>query len=139
MQCDSLEALAWLTGNWQSEQSERVTTETWRQVSAKSFEGVGSTQVNQQLKSSESLRLVAMSGGVYYLAKVAHNPLPVAFELKTCAHNVAVFENLNHDFPKRIVYSQLSNNKLTIDVSDAADKGFTINFKRVSTSPQEKQ
>lgn len=55
----------------------------------------------------ETLRLVSMSDGVFYIAKVAHNEFPVPFRLTHCADGEAVFENPLHDAPERLVYRLL--------------------------------
>ena len=74
------------------------------------------------------MRLVEMSGEIFFLAKVNHNKRPVAFKLTQCLARTAVFENSDHDFPKKLEYKLISGNKLTVTVSDGHDKGFTINF-----------
>jgi hypothetical protein len=94
------------------------------------LEGVGATYASEKLNSSESLRIVEMSKAVFYIAKVDHNSLPVAFKLVKCSDTHVIFENLDHDFPKRIEYKAITLDKMTVRVSDAKDKGFTINFVR---------
>lgn len=81
------------------------------------------------LRESESLRLVVMAGEVYYLAKVPHNPLPVAFRLSEGGDRSAVFTNPDHDFPRRIEY-HLGDGVLTVRVSDGGEKGFELRFTR---------
>jgi hypothetical protein len=71
-----------------------------------------------------------MQGAVFYLAKVKHNPLPIAFALVSCTNNSFRFENNNHDFPKQLDYKLLTPDSLQVDVSDGAGQGFVLNFKR---------
>ena len=99
--CDSLESVEWITGEWIAEHEDVITREKWVKVSARSFEGVGGiTRKTTGETSGETLRLVEMSGEIFFIAKVAQNPLPVAFKLTHCPAGVAVFENASHDFPK---------------------------------------
>ena len=42
----------------------------------------------------------------------------------------AVFENPNHDFPKRLIYTRKKANKMIVEVKGEDDKGFQIIFKR---------
>jgi hypothetical protein len=72
-----------------------------------------------------------MAGEVFYIAKVAHNPLPIAFKLSECGEGLAVFTNPAHDFPRRLEY-RLAGDALSVQVSDGTEggKGFTLNFKR---------
>ncbi|NVJ48899.1 MAG: hypothetical protein HWE13_04615 [Gammaproteobacteria bacterium] len=132
--CQTLADAKWLLGHWVSKQGEQQAEETWQQISADTFEGSGQVFKEQQLTSFESLRLVAMSDSVFYLAKVTHNPLPIAFKLTECAASRLVFENAQHDFPKRIEYHLESESTLQVVVSDGAAKGFTLRFTRMTSS-----
>lgn len=127
--CDSLEIVSWLLGEWISENSSGVTIENWEKVSVNSFEGFGKTisAGSNEVKSYESLRLVEMSGQIYFIAKVGHNKLPIAFALTTCSDSMAVFENPDHDFPKKIDYKLQSHDRISVTVS-SGDDGFRIEF-----------
>ncbi|MCG7550521.1 DUF6265 family protein [Pseudoalteromonas sp. Of7M-16] len=128
--CDSVKSLSWLVGNWYSQSSKLKIRESWKQISGKTFEGTGSTYSIEKGKtvSSETLRLVEMSGEVFYVAKVASNDLPVAFKLTSCSEKTAVFENPQHDFPKKLSYQLTKDNYITVLVSGEQGKGFSINF-----------
>ncbi|WP_276307865.1 DUF6265 family protein [Alteromonas flava] len=124
-----------MLGDWQYQSKSRKTMESWRRVSEQTFEGEGwsylLTTPDQHQK--ETLRIVAMSGEVFYLAKVATNSLPVAFKLIECASTRAVFVNNEHDFPNKLVYVLRDANALTVEVTDNTGMGFTLNYLR-STS-----
>ena len=125
--CNSLQHLTWLLGEWQTQGEQPLVSEQWLKLSDKSFEGIGKTA-----NSYESLRLVEMSEEVFYLAKVAHNPLPVAFKLSHCQNKQFTFENHQHDFPNKISYQQTGSNKMQVTVSGNTGKAFTILFTRLS-------
>jgi hypothetical protein len=74
-----------------------------------------------------------MSGQLYYIAKVAHNALPVAFALTECGDSHAVFENPEHDFPTRIAYRLGEAGEMTVGVTGADGKGFEIHFEALAT------
>jgi hypothetical protein len=78
----------------------------------------------------EELRLVEMDGGVFYVAKVSHNELPVAFRLVECGADRLVFANPAHDFPRRLEYDRQADGRLSVRVSDGASQGFTLVFVR---------
>ena len=128
--CGTLESLNWLLGNWNSANSKLKISESWQQTSAKTFEGSGYTYSigKNKIVSTETLRLVEMSGEIFYMAKVASNDLPVAFKLTNCTANMAVFENAQHDFPKKLHYQITTAKNMTVVVSGANDKGFSIDF-----------
>lgn len=128
--CDSLQAVEWLVGDWVGRDGDKTVVETWKKITADTFEGSGTTTRAGKPAGSESLRLVRMADGVFYLAKVAHNPLPIAFELTQCSAQALVFENPAHDFPRKLEYRLDEDNNLSVRVSDSKDKGFTLAFRR---------
>jgi hypothetical protein len=135
--CDSLDAVNWLLGNWVRADAENMTLETWHRVSADTFEGVGTTEsYDGEILRQESLRLVVMSGKVFYIAKVTENDLPVPFVMTLCTDGEMTFENPAHDFPRRLIYwhhspdSANTPETMTVRVDDGADKGFSITFAR---------
>lgn len=130
--CRSLDAAHWLPGTWVAIDGDRTVTETWTKMSATTFEGSGVTTkgASQAVVDGESLRLLEMQQGVFYVAKVAHNRLPIAFELTQCSPQRLVFENPAHDFPRRLEYISDGDGAMTVHVTDGASRGFTLNFRR---------
>ncbi|NOU49337.1 hypothetical protein HG263_02070 [Pseudoalteromonas sp. JBTF-M23] len=139
--CDTVGSLAWLVGNWNAKSSKLQMHESWKQVSSKTLEGAGYTYSIEKNKivSSETLRLVEMSGEVFYVAKVVSNDMPVAFKLTSCNAETAIFENVQHDFPKKLNYQLTKDKNMTVFVSGEKDKGFTIKFIRENGSKQTHQ
>ena len=130
--CSNLEPARWLLGQWEAESGDRQVLETWTEVSRKTFEGSGVTTVRADaaVPDGEDLRLVAMLDAVFYVAKVAHNPYPVAFRMTGCEAGRLVFENQTHDFPRRLEYALQPDGRLEVTVSDGADRGFRVQFRR---------
>ena len=130
--CNSLDAMHWLLGEWVSREGDKTFTERWKKLSQTTFEGEGITTKgsNPTPVDGEALRLVQMGNGVFYVSKVAHNRLPVAFELTQCEPTHVVFENTTHDFPKRLEYRAIGADTLKVSVTDGGQKGFTLDFER---------
>lgn len=130
--CDRLDTASWLLGEWLAQDASKAITESWRAASPDTFEGSGETRsrVDDRIVESESLRLVRMADAVFYVAKVAHNPYPVSFRLVACPPHRLVFENPSHDFPRKLEYTLAEDGTLAVAVSDGADKGFTLRFRR---------
>ena len=130
--CSSLKSISWIAGQWTSVSDKSITGETWSMLSEASWEGRGETRdkISGELRGSESLLLVAMSGEVFYIAKVSHNELPVAFKLTECSGSRAVFENPDHGFPKKLDYLLQASGDLHVQVSDGAEQGFEIRFQK---------
>lgn len=130
--CSNLDPARWLLGQWAAESGDKRVLETWREVSATTFEGSGvtTTRTDAAVVDGEDLRLVAMLDAVFYVAKVAHNPYPVAFRMTVCEAGRLVFENPTHDFPRRLVYTMQPDGELEVTVSDGAERGFKLQFRR---------
>lgn len=132
--CNSLKAVSWIFGSWEYKNKDKIITESWNKVSSITLEGNGATYVYGKLKSIESLRIVEMSDSLFYIAKVSHNPLPVAFKLTACTATNAIFENNNHDFPKRIEYKLVEKGKIMVIIGNGESKIFSISFIRTKAS-----
>ena len=131
-ECSSLDSMRWLLGDWLADGPKSTWRETWTEAGPHSWEGQGieTPKAHPGRASAEDLRLVEMGEGVFYVAKVSHNDLPVAFRLVECSEGRLVFTNPAHDFPRRLDYERQPDGALKVRVSDGADKGFTIDFVR---------
>jgi hypothetical protein len=135
--CRTLASLDWLLGQWVADGAKSTIHESWTARTPTTWEGEGveASNADPAKTSREDLRLVAMADGVFYVAKVAHNELPVAFRLSECAGDRFVFVNPAHDFPRRLDYVRQGGDRMSVRVSDGADQGFTLNFERVPGPP----
>lgn len=132
-ECRTLDSLDWLLGEWVADGARSTFRESWTARGPQTWEGTGveTSKVDPAKTSGEALRLLQMADGVFYLSKVTHNELPVAFRLSECADGRFVFVNPAHDFPRRLDYVREGENGLKVRVSDGADKGFTLDFARM--------
>ena len=134
--CDALNSLQWILGEWVAQDEKHFTYETWTSVSAQTYEGEGTVTLKAtgEVRSRESLRLVAMSGEIFMIPKAEHNTLPIAFRLTSCLDDTALFENKAHDFPRQLKYQRVGEDSLHVYVSDGDSRGFAIRFRRVVDS-----
>lgn len=130
--CDALGSIEWLLGEWLAEGAKSTWRETWTASGPKTWEGWGveTSRADPARSGTEELRLLEMGGAVFYVAKVSHNELPVAFRLVECGEDRLVFANPAHDFPRRLEYRRQPGGRLSVRVSDGGDKGFTLDFAR---------
>jgi hypothetical protein len=130
--CASLAELRWLLGEWTAVGSKANFHESWAELGPHTFEGSGieRAKTDGAVKGSEVLRLVEMAGDIFYVSKVPHNDLPVAFRLTGCKEGRFVFENPAHDFPRRLEYRRAGHDRLAVHVTDGGEKGFTLDFRR---------
>lgn len=100
----NMEDLLWLVDSWINIGGETVSYEHWKKADDSLLEGSSETIKNGNTVFSEKLKIVKEKEGIYYVAEVKHNPLPVYFKLTMVSKNKAVFENPQHDFPQKITY-----------------------------------
>ncbi len=127
-----LDRLNWLLGTWTMDNGSQTTIEEWQALGESVYQGSGrniSLETGEEI-FQESLLLVEMAGGIFYIAKVSHNEMPVPFKLVEQSPDHARFENLEHDFPKRIEYKRIGEDQLEVQVSDTGEKGFVLKFQR---------
>ena len=130
--CRQLSQLDWLLGEWHMDGMSSTVTERWHRVSEASFEGLGSTtsKANPAQTTSESMRLVDMSGELFFLAKVPNNPLPVAFVASGCEPGRVLFSNEGHDFPQYLAYQMAADGTLKVQVSSRSNPGFVLAYRK---------
>ena len=133
---NDLSIFNWLSGTWEHKGDKSITIEKWEKISPSTFEGKNYVRKinDQEPNFSESLRILNMKGEVFYLAKVDHNEMPVPFRLISRSVDKFIFENKNHDFPKRITYTFYSPDSLTVNVRGIENnnsKEFFLSFGRI--------
>ncbi len=95
--------LSWLAGEWIQETEGKAVRETWSSPYQGSMAGVGQTHRPGKPVSTEFMTITTQPAGVTFTAYVGGQP-PTPFVLKPGEPGVAVFENLGHDFPQRVIY-----------------------------------
>jgi hypothetical protein len=126
--------LAFLAGSWVAETGPVRVEEQWLCPDSGTMIGVGRTTDRAKGKTVffEYLRIEAHAGGLVYVAQPKGGPA-TEFPLVRLEAGTAVFENLAHDFPKRIVYAKRPDGGLTARVegeASSAEKGEEIRYRR---------
>ncbi|MBO6586767.1 MAG: hypothetical protein JJ953_11725 [Gracilimonas sp.] len=112
----SLQDLNWITGYWTGNTQGVDMEELWTPVSGNMILGVH-RDVFGENSAYEFLRItIKKDGSIVYLASPSGKE-PTEFTLSELTSNKAVFENLSHDFPQRIIYSR-SGDQLTARIED---------------------
>lgn len=101
---DDIARLGWMGGAWIEEKDGTTTRETWLPPLGGVMAGVGQTNAPGKKPSIEHARITPEPAGATYTTVVGGQP-PTAFVLKPgLPDGEAVFENLAHDFPQRVIY-----------------------------------
>lgn len=99
-----VERLAWMAGEWGFERNGRSVTEIWMPPAGGTMLGMSRTVSGDKTVEYEFLLLrVENSGDIAYVAKPSRQA-ETSFQLVRASETEAVFENLEHDFPQRILY-----------------------------------
>ncbi len=100
-----MQKLLWIVDSWVSpDGSDSRSYEEWKVTGDNLYEGSSKTIKNGEVTFREILKIENTPEGIYYVADVPHNPAPVKFQLTSVSDSSAVFENPEHDFPKKITY-----------------------------------
>jgi hypothetical protein len=122
----SLKKLHFLEGNWKIENKENY--ETWKINSDCSLEGKAFKIRAEKEIITEYLLIKVVDKNVTYHATVANqnNGQTIEFVLNNPLKDKVSFENLTHDFPKKIQYTKLDETTLFVEVLGENDKGFSF-------------
>jgi uncharacterized protein YciI len=112
-----------LVGTWKMENKE--TFEHWDKINGQTLKGFSYQLSNGQMMVSEYLEIEQRKNELFYTATVLNQNQGKSIEFKLSQSDSAyVFENLRHDFPKKIIYQKNSDNELFIQISDGKQKAF---------------
>lgn len=95
--------LAWLAGCWEQRGSNRLIMETWMPPLGGAMIGASRTVVGGALREFEHIRITTDSGRLVYTA-LPSGQREAKFPAISVSDTSIVFENLQHDFPQRIIY-----------------------------------
>jgi ketosteroid isomerase-like protein len=109
-------ALAWMAGDWQTAPGKRRVDEHWTAPAGGAMLGMSRTVSGEALSAFEYLRIVERADGIFYIAHPGASSPGTEFKMTRVADGEAVFENPEHDFPKRITYRRGADGALTATV-----------------------
>lgn len=128
MQSTTLADLAWIAGDWRTASgARRQIEEHWMQAAGASMMGMSRTVAGDKTVEFEYLRIEQRADGIYYVAHPKARCPGTDFKLTRVSANEAVFENPQHDFPKRIIYRKGADDSLTASV-DGGDGSKAVTF-----------
>ena len=109
--------VGWLAGDWQTPSGGLAQIEEhWTQPVAGTMIGMGRTVAGGRTVEFEYLRLEERGGEVYYVAHPKARCPGTDFKLTTVTAQSVVFENTQHDFPKRVIYKKNDGGGITASI-----------------------
>ncbi len=108
----SISDFSWLQGKWIGTDDGLAFFEKWDSISENMMHGKGGAISGKDTVFSEKLKIEQRGENIFYVPTVKENASPVDFKFMGYKNDSLIFENPLHDFPQRIIYFQLPNNKL---------------------------
>lgn len=131
-QTPTLADIAWMAGAWQTTGGRRQIEEHWTQVAGQSMLGMSRTVAGEKTVEFEYLRIEQRVDGIYYVAHPKARCPGTDFKLTRASATEAVFENPQHDFPKRVIYRKSGNDELTATIDGGeGTKAMTFAYRRL--------
>jgi hypothetical protein len=132
-QTPTLADISWISGAWQSEPGgRRQIEEHWTNVAGASMLGMSRTVAGDKTVEFEYLRIEQRADGIYYVAHPKARCPGTDFKLTRASATEAVFENPQHDFPKRIIYRKTADDALTASIDGGeGTKAMSYAYRRI--------
>lgn len=115
-----------LVGKWEGDVGGDRYVEEWQKVSADTYEGKAVTWKGDQAVSSEHIRLTHFSDHWLYLVNPGGQGV-TCFVRNTSDASTWIFENKEHDFPKRVGY-RIAGDALTAWIAGKDDQDNRMEF-----------
>lgn len=132
----TLDGIGWMSGCWerQNEKGGRRTFEQWTSGEGGSLFGIGRTIENGKAVSWEFMRIERAGNSAIFYALLPNAKLETPFKLKSSKSGQVIFENLENDFPHRVIYRKGDENKLNARIEGkmgGQQRGIDFAFARV--------
>jgi len=109
----------WLLGKWENNSADGNLSETWKKVNDSTFQAQSYFIKEKDTLHFESITLQQKGEEMTYNASVKgqNNDKPITFKLTNSTEKQLVFENPKHDYPKKIIYTQINEDNLVAEIS----------------------
>ena len=132
-QTTTLADLGWMSGDWQTAPGGRTQIEEhWTVAAGASMIGMGRTVAGDKTVEFEYLRIEQRADGIYYVAHPKGRCPGTDFKLTRASATEAVFENPQHDFPKRVIYRKGADDSMTASIDGGeGTKAMSFAYRRI--------
>ncbi len=106
---EELDRLSFMSGCWSVQMGPVVIEEQWNRPEGGIMLGSSRTLKAGKAVFHEFIRIEQRDGAIFYTPRVGSASKPVSFRLVRLTDTEAVFENLEHDFPQRVIYRKAAD------------------------------
>ncbi len=135
----TVEDLAWLAGCWASVDGEPGSGETWTAPAGGTLLGIGRTVKGGRTVAHEFQQIRETEPGRIVLIALPSGQKEATFALVRLSDREVVFENLQHDFPQRVLYRLTGADQLLGRIEGQRDgevRGVDFPLKRIACGPR---
>ncbi len=130
----TVESLSWISGSWEMNIRGRVVTEHWMKPSGEMMMGTSHSVNDGKTHEYEFIRIVKNDAGtIEYIARPSGQE-GASFSLIELDERKAVFENLQHNCPQRIIYRRISSDSLIARIEGVRDgklRGIDFPYRKI--------
>ena len=109
----------WLIGKWEQKNDQGIVSETWEKVNDSTYKGQSFFIKSKDTLHFETMQLNQKGGSIFYTSTVKgqNNDTSVTFNLSSVTKNQLVFDNPKNEYPRKIVYKQITNDTIIATIS----------------------
>jgi hypothetical protein len=119
---DDLGPVRWLAGCWEMRRGARTTLEMWMPPAGGLMLGASRTVSGEQVVEYERMQLAMKDGGIVYTA-LPSGQAEASFTAVSVGAGGFTVENLQHDFPQRIIYRRVGTDSLVARIEGPGPNG----------------
>jgi hypothetical protein len=116
---DKIKTAHWLLGKWEAQPSGGTLTEIWKKANDSTYNGQAYFMKGTDTIHNEKILLQQVEDQLSYntAIKGQNDDEPVSFTLTDRNEKQLVFENIKHNYPQKISYTQISKDSLMTEIS----------------------
>ena len=109
----------WLIGKWENKSEDGNLMEIWKKANDSLFLGESYFIKEKDTLHSEKIQLKQKGENLFYISTIKgqNDDKPVTFKYNIEIVKQLVFENSTNNYPKKIIYSQISKDRMIIQIS----------------------
>jgi hypothetical protein len=116
---DKIRTAHWLLGKWETPHAGGTLTENWKKANDSTYNGLSYFIKGKDTIHSETILLQQVEDQLSYNSTIKgqDDDQPISFTLAGRNETELVFENLQHNYPQKISYTQISKDSLITEIS----------------------
>ncbi len=120
---NDISQLKFILGEWESINPEGALYEVWEKENDSVYAGHAYALSGKDTTFSEIAKIIKRNDGIYYSVTVNHGSTTDFLLISTGKE--CIFENPNHDYPQRIIYSKHHSDSLYARIEGTVDNAFS--------------